>query len=96
MTSSADWSIGRSATSGIVAPVVQSMYYASADKESPVKNSEIACGKQRSRRIEVIEFARKCGVEAGFLAFWDSGFRRFVILWARVLRLGARDGTTTG
>jgi anti-sigma factor ChrR (cupin superfamily) len=33
MTSSADWTIGRSATSGIVAPVVQSMYYASADKD---------------------------------------------------------------
>lgn len=33
MTSSADWTIGRSATSGIVAPVVQSMYYTSADKD---------------------------------------------------------------
>jgi quercetin dioxygenase-like cupin family protein len=33
MTTSADWTIGRSATSGIAAPVVLSMYYASKDAE---------------------------------------------------------------
>lgn len=40
----------------------------------------IPCGKRVSRHFEVIDFAGKAGIDAAFLAIWDSGFWRFVIL----------------